>query len=294
VLRDFVRVEREAARHSFREVAALDRQLAHLLARVGRADLDLDALRGGFTDEDAVVAAHVVHDGFVEAVATDARAGRVHDAVQREHGDFGGAAADVEHHRAARLVHGQARADRRRHGLTNYLHAARAGAFGRLLDGAAFDLRRTDRHAHQHARRRFEHAVAVHLADEVLQHLLGVGEVGDHAVLHRSHRVDVAGRSTQHVLGLGADGDDDLATTCLVVLHRDNRRLVEHDALVADVNEGIGRSQIDRQIAREIAAQAFKHVEPSEARKSGGNLTICSTPHKATGMIPRTFPIPFA
>ena len=77
---------------------------------------------------------------------------RVHDAVQREHGDFGSAAADVEHHRAARFVHGQARADRGRHGLTNYLHAARAGAFGRFLDGAAFDLRRADGHAHQHAR----------------------------------------------------------------------------------------------------------------------------------------------
>ena len=80
--------------------------------------------------------------------------GRVHDAVQREHGDFGGAAADVEHHRAARLVHGQARADRGRHRLANDLHAARAGAFGRLLDGAAFDLRRAEGHAHQHARAR--------------------------------------------------------------------------------------------------------------------------------------------
>src|SRR5262249_30107816 len=170
-LEDFVGVQRERPRYTLGEVAALDRQLAHLLAWIGRTDLDLDALRGGFTDEDAVVAAHVVHDGFVEAVATDARRGGVHDAVQREHGDFGGAAADVQHHRAARFVHGQARADRGRHGLANYLPAARAGAFGRFLDGAAFHLRGADGHAHQHARARLEHAVAVHLADEVLQHL---------------------------------------------------------------------------------------------------------------------------
>jgi hypothetical protein len=32
----------------------------------------------------------------------------------------------------------------------------------------------------------------------------------------------------------------------------------------------------------------------AEARKSGGNLTICGTIHKATGMIPRTFPTSFA
>jgi hypothetical protein len=169
----------------------------------------------------------------------------VDDAVQREHGDFRGAAADVEHHRPARFVHGQARADRGRHGLTNNLDAARAGAFGRLLDGATFDLGGADGHAHQHARGRFEHAIAMHLADEVLQHLLGVGEVGDDAVFHRADRVDVARSAAQHVLGFGADGDYDLAAAGVVVLHRDNGRLIEHDALVTDINEGIGRSQVD-------------------------------------------------
>src|SRR3982751_3152561 len=45
----------------------------------------------------------------------------------------------------------------------------------------------------------------------------------------------------------------------VIVLHRDNGRLIEHDALVTDVNEGIGRPQVDRQITREIATQAFEH-----------------------------------
>ena len=142
---NFVAVEREAARHAFGEVAALHRQLAHLLAGIGGADLDLDALGGGLTDQDAVVAAHVVHDGFVEAVAADARRVRVHDAVQREHRDFGRAAADVEHHRAARLVHRQAGADRGGHRLADDRDVARAGAFGRLADRAALDLGRAER-----------------------------------------------------------------------------------------------------------------------------------------------------
>src|SRR5207249_3961057 len=41
-LQNLVAIEREAARHAFGEVAALDRELAHLLPGIGRADLDLD------------------------------------------------------------------------------------------------------------------------------------------------------------------------------------------------------------------------------------------------------------
>jgi hypothetical protein len=41
----------------------------------------------------------------------------------------------------------------------------------------------------------------VHLLDELLEHLLGHGEVGDHAVLHRPDGGDVARRLAQHLLG---------------------------------------------------------------------------------------------
>jgi len=92
----------------------------------------------------------------------------------------------------------------------------------------------------------------------------------------------------------GVDRDDDLAAAGVVVLHRDNGRLIENDALVTDVNKSIGSSQVDRKIAREVAAQAFEHWIATEARKSAGNLTICRTLYKATGMIPRTFPTSFA
>jgi hypothetical protein len=57
------------------------------------------------------------------------------------------------------------------------------------------------------------------------------GEVGDHAVLHRTHRGDVPGRAPEHGLGLGADRDDDLAARLNSVLtDRDHRGLVEDDA----------------------------------------------------------------
>jgi hypothetical protein len=48
----------------------------------------------------------------------------------------------------------------------------------------------------------------VHHADELLEHLLGHGEVGDHAVLHGADGLDVAGHLAQHGLGFVADGLD--------------------------------------------------------------------------------------
>jgi hypothetical protein len=80
-----------------------------------------------------------------------------------------------------------------------------------------------------------------------------------YAVLHRTYRSDVAGRAAQHVFGLGAYGDNDFAAPTGLVLHRDDGRLVEHDALVADVDECVGRAEIDRQITGKIAAEAFEH-----------------------------------
>jgi hypothetical protein len=48
-------------------------------------------------------------------------------------------------------------------------------------------------------------AGVVHHLDELLEHLLGDGEVGDHAVLHRADGLDVAGHLAQHLLGFLAD-----------------------------------------------------------------------------------------
>ena len=52
-----------------------------------------------------------------------------------------------------------------------------------------------------------------------------------------------------------------------LVLHRDDRRLVEHDAFVAHVDQCVGGAQIDRQIAGKIAAQAFEHEATGELKR---------------------------
>ena len=93
-----------------------------------------------------------------------------------------------------------------------------------------------------------------------LEHLLGHGEVGDHAVLHRPDGDDVAGRAAEHALGLEAHGRDRArAARAAVLADRDHRRLVQHDALAARIDQRVGGAKVDRQIVGEDAAQAFEH-----------------------------------
>ena len=104
----------------------------------------------------------------------------------------------------------------------------------------------------------------MHLADELLEHFLGVGEVGDDAVLHRPVRGDVAGCAAEHALGFGAHRRD--FPDAVVVANGHDGRLVEHDALAADVDEGIGSTEVDRQVVREQAAELLEHQGSLENR----------------------------
>src|SRR3712207_9455941 len=91
----------------FRSVAPADLGLHLLLHGVGRADLELDLLRRLLADEQLVLALGVVDDRLVELVAADADGLRDDDATERDDRDLGGAAADVDDHRARRLPHRQ-------------------------------------------------------------------------------------------------------------------------------------------------------------------------------------------
>jgi hypothetical protein len=88
-------------------------------------------------------------------------------------------------------------------------------------------------------------AVGVHLFDEVAQHLLGDVEIGDHAVLERPDRGDVARGAAQHPLRFDADSVD-LAG---VRINRHHRGLGEDDAATAHVDQGVGRTEVDGHIA---------------------------------------------
>jgi hypothetical protein len=253
---DFIAGNREAARHALGQVAALDFHFLDFRARKGRADAFLDRLGGGFANQHAVVAADVVDDGVVEAVATDAHAALVDHAAQRDHADLGGAAADVHDHGAAGFADGQAGANRGRHRLFDQINLGGASAQRRFTDRAPLDLGGSAGHADDDARAGTQHTAGQHHLDELLEHLLGDSEVGDHAVLHRANRLDVARHLAQHRLGFLANGLNGLLSLgAPFVANGDDRRFVEHDALVANDNQGVGGAEVNGQVGRKVPTE---------------------------------------
>ena len=70
-------------------------------------------------------------------------------------------------------------------------------------------------------------------------------EVGDGAAPHRPDGDDVAGGPPDHRVGIVAHGQDVAAA----LVDGDHGRLVELDALAPDVDERVGRAQVDREVA---------------------------------------------
>ena len=130
-------------------------------------------------------------------------------------------------------------------------------------DGAPLDLRGAVRNADHDARAGAEPLVVVDLLDEVLEHLLGDGEVGDDAVLHRADGGDVAGRAPEHLLGREPYRlDRFLAIGPAFLADGDHGRLVEDDPFAADIDEGIGRAEVDREIGAEVLRNEGEHLDP--------------------------------
>ena len=53
--------------------------------------------------------------------------------------------------------------------------------------------------------------------------------------------------------------NDFFAVGAAFLADRDYRRFVEHDALAAHIDQGVGRAEIDRQVVVEVAAQKTEH-----------------------------------
>ena len=85
----------------------------------------------------------------------------------------------------------------------------------------------------------------MHLLDEVAKHSFGRVKVSDDTVLERADGHDVARGATDHLLGLGPHRQD--ATRILI--DGDDGRLVENDPAAANIDEGVGRAEIDGHIA---------------------------------------------
>ena len=106
-----------------------------------------------------------------------------------------------------------------------------------------------------------QHLAVVSLLNEVVEHLLGDFEVGDHAVFHGLDGHDVAGRAAQHLLGLLAHGFH--FTGILVDGH--DRWLVDNNALAGREDQRVGGAEIDGQVAGKHAEERAQAVRPRGA-----------------------------
>ena len=192
-------------------------------------------------------ALHVLNDRIVHGVAGDADRSAVDDAGQRDDGDVGRAAADIDDHVPGCLGHRQPGADRSGHRLVDEMDFSRLGPVGAVLDGAPLHRRDLGRHADDDPRADPRPQAAMRFFHEVGQHLLGGVEVGDHAAADRPHRPDVRRRASDHVAGAQADGFDRPGRG----VQRHDRRLVDDDAAAAREDAGVGGTKINCQIAAE-------------------------------------------
>src|SRR5262249_3021545 len=107
-------------------------------------------------------------------------------------------------------------------------------------------------------------APPMHLADEVVEHLLRHVEVGDDAVLQWPNRLDVSRRPTHHRLGLVAHRKHRV----IGLVDGDDGGFVHHDALAADVDEGVRGAQIYGEVIGE---------EPGEDAQQHGGALPCGS-----------------
>jgi hypothetical protein len=206
----------------------------------GVAAFHLEALGGERSDREALVVAQLGDDRGVERVAADLDRTHCDDAAQREDGDLGRPAADVDDHPAARRRDVHPRADRRGDRLRHEDRRARTGGADRLFDRFALDVGRTARDASDDARRdprtRRERAID-HRRDE----RVGAAKIGDRSAAQRAHDVDAPGCPAVELFGRGPDRDDRVVG--LAVGH--HRRLAHDDAGVALVDDRVGGAEID-------------------------------------------------
>ena len=113
----------------------------------------------------------------------------------------------------------------------------------------------------------------MHLVNEILQHFLGHGEVGDHAILHGSNGRDVARRSAQHGFSLGTYGSDRFLAPDLIFPNRHHRRFIENDAFPLTIDQGIGCSKVDGKVGR---------IETPKLLEKHGILVVSKTTNLAS------------
>ena len=155
---------------------------------------------------------------------------------------------------------GQAGADRGGHRLVDQADPAGAGVQAAVVDRAALH-RRGAEGTHTITFGFTKPRAVMHLADEVLDHLLGDLEVGDDAVAHGADRLHVPGRAAQHLLGFDPHrvGPTLRPPTLRRATTDGSFRTMP---LALHVDEGVGGAEIDGDIVGYDAEEGREHAVP--------------------------------
>ncbi len=87
------------------------------------------------------------------------------------------------------------------------------------------------------------------LMNEVIEHFLGYVEIRNNAVAQRPDGHDVARCAADHLLGFGADSQDLLG----LFFDRHDRRFIDDNAAIANIDQGVCCPQVDADIKGEKA-----------------------------------------
>src|SRR6266511_3176619 len=244
------RILRPAYGQAGDEVTPADLGVQLFLERPCARELRLDVLGRPLSERERILLLAEVDERLVDLVARDAYRLTGDDAAERDDCDLGRAAADVDDHVAARLVDRQAGADGGSHGLLDDVRRLpRPRVLGRLLDGALLDAGDPGRDADHHPG--LGPPTLVNPLDEVAEHLLADVEVGDHAVLQGTNRLDVGRGAPDHPLRLHAHRQRPV----VLGVDRDDRRLVQHDSLAAHVDDGVRGAEVDSHVVADDGGQ---------------------------------------
>jgi hypothetical protein len=271
---DLVGVEPGPAKQSRLKVTTGDFAGACPLgARDGAAELELQLLRLLLTDQQLFLLLRGAHDRFVELVPADLDRVSDHEPAEGRDRDLARAAADVDDQRARRFRNRQAGADCRRERLVDQRRVRHTSAARRLLDRAPLDRRDPARHAHDHMRP--EACATEHATDEVAQHLLRHLEVGNDAVTERPRCTNVRRGPSDHLPGLLADSLDRTGT----LVDRDDGGFEQNDPVPASKHDGVGRSEVDRQMPRRLMTPEShpNHLPTKPSRRLAGEAWLGTT-----------------
>ena len=205
---------------------------------------DLDIFGRPFADTHVMLLANVGLDIFGKNVAGHVDAFAADDTAQRNTGDLGRTASDIDHHVALGSFDVQPGAQRRSHRFVNHIDLAAAGMLGRVAHRANLDVRAARRNRNNHLQRRAEKPpTAFNHLDQPAEHQFGGVEIGDHAVFQRTDRTDILVRLAMHLARLLADSHQ----FARMLVERYDRRLVNDDLAVVYDNR-VGRTQVDSQL----------------------------------------------